>query len=233
MPCKSFPLYSSKHETIFPACPSISRSLSLARWSSPRPKAAILQPTAASPRSSWQSPSPLFSLLFYCWHVFSHYIFWKHFAIKWQSFQAALELSSGERSDHFPSSPLTCSLPSKQPSKIIQMHARNPQLAYMKNPSLSVHGRVYIALFIKRGTGAGRIPVGALCILSWLSRVLPLQPQPVPPFLLLHLKLSAPRSSSCLLLCNHFALAVNLRVRWTVLQKCLSSCINPKGSWND
>lgn len=46
---------------------------------------------------------------------------------------------------------------------------------------------------------------------------------PVPP--LFHFKLSALCSSSCLLACNHFTLAVTLRMRRSVPQKCLSSAL--------
>lgn len=100
----------------------------------------------------------------------------------------------------------------------------------MKEHSLSVWKIVYIVLFIR--TGAGRGPVGALCISSWLSQVLPLHPHPVPPLILFRFKLPALCSPSCLLLCRHFTLAVNLRMRCTVPQKCLSFYINSQGSWN-
>ena len=96
----------------------------------------------------------------------------------------------------------------------------------MKDPSLSVQ-IVYAALILKQSTWAGRVLVDILCILPWLGQVLPFGLSPSPLYFI------SATSSSHLLLCNRFVLAVNIGMRWTALQKCLSSCINWKGSCND
>lgn len=79
-------------------------------------------------------------------------------------------------------------------------------------------------------TGTGRGPVGALCILSWLSQFLALDLHPVS--LLLHFNLQA-FSFYSLLSCNALTFTANIWMRCAVPQNHLSFYINSLGSWND
>lgn len=170
-------------------------------------------------------------LFFHCWHVLSH-IFSKQLAIRQQSFQAALGLSCGGRSDRFQSSSLPYSFPLKQPSKNNpNSKARDLQLAYMREYSLSECETVYVAFFRSREQELEEVQLVpcASChgLVNSFSFILIL------PLLYFYFISSCQPYVLLPACCRaHFTSAVNLRMSCTVPQKCPSFYISSQGSWN-